>query len=161
MTDIVIEIEGLAELEKKLGRIGAIRELRPAMAEANEKILGDTDRYPPKRPGRKMKWKSRKQQIFVIMSIREGSIHVPYDRKHTGGLAGSWVSKVSVIGQTLTGTVGSNENKAPYARYVVGPNSQAEFHKEGGWWTTATLLKRRKGDIEDIFASRIREVLRK
>jgi hypothetical protein len=156
MSSITIEVKGLAELEEKLGRIGAIRELRPAMEKTNKVIHADTQRYPP--PSHKpMRWKSRKQRLFVIIGIREGRIEVPYRRKHSGGLAGSWVDKVSVIGSTLTGTVGSNSSYAPF---VVGPKSQAEYH-QGNWWTTATLLKRRKSDIEDIFASRIREVLRK
>ena len=159
MTDITIEVEGLEELERKLGRIGAIRELRPAMEKANKIIHADTQRYPP--PSHKpMRFKSRKQRIFVIMSIREGRIKVPYDRKHSGGLAGSWVDKVTVVGQTLTGVVGSNESKVPYARFVVGPKSQAEYH-HGNWWTTETLLRRRKGDIEDIFSQQVRRVLAK
>lgn len=149
-----IEIEGLEELERKLGRLASIDLLKPPMHKAVKVIYAETQVYPP--PRRKpMRWKSAKQRRWFFANLRKGNIRVPYVRRHSGGLAGAWTEKVQVRGMTLVGIVG---NRISYGPYVMHPQKQAEYHR-GNWPTTDDITKKVAPTISKIFQDTIREAL--
>lgn len=154
MANIAITIEGLEELERRLGRMASIDVLRLPMTQSVETVRSEAQKYPPKRK-RRMKFKSRRQRFFVIIAIREGRIQVPYKRRHSGGLAGGWNTKVHTVGQTLVGRI---ENRVSYGPFVMGPTAQADYHR-GNWPTTIDVLHKTKTDIEGFFEVAIEKAL--
>lgn len=89
-------------------------------------------------------FKTLKQQRYFFAALRAGTIRVPYKRRHSAGLKGSWSkqeggSGVAVEGDAdfqsaVVGTVGINETYAPYAKYVVGNDAQQAAYHKGWWW---------------------------
>ncbi|MCP4099154.1 MAG: hypothetical protein GY748_23270 [Planctomycetaceae bacterium] len=126
-----IEISGLDELEKKLGRLESIEILKKPMTKSVLMVYGETQTYPPK--------------------PKDSN----YRRKHSGGLAGSWITDVKVRAKTLIGVLGS---RISYGPYVMSPRKQAWMHK-GRWLTTDDILEKRRGDIVGDFEAAIRKVI--
>lgn len=126
-----ITIEGLDKLERKLGRLDAIAALQEPMHKATKRIYAETQNYPPPPPGSK------------------------YVRKHSGGLAGSWVERVSVRRQTLVGIVGTDISYGPF---VMHPTKQAWMHK-GRWPTTDDIVDKQKRAIMADFETAIRRTI--
>lgn len=92
-----------------------------------------TDKPEPPAPG-SMTFKTDKQRRFVMASIREGRIKVPYVRGRGNTLQGS-----QSLSQSYRVRLDDDEavltSAASYAPYVVG-DQQAQIHQ--GRWTTAT-----------------------
>lgn len=153
MSDIVIE--GLDALERKLGRLRAVEVLRIPMAQSVHLLHGAVQDYPPA-SGRKMKWKSAKQRRWFFANLREGNIVIPYRRRKSGGLAGSWVARVEASPRTLTGIVTS---KISYGPLVMHPQRQADYHR-GTWPTTDTIVTKNRTKVLEFFRRAIEKELR-
>lgn len=149
-----ITIEGLDALEQKLGRMAAIDVLKSPMHKATKRIYAQTQIYPPA-SGKPMQWKSVKQRRWFFANLNDGNIEVPYRRKKSGGLAGSWVERVTVRNQTLVGIVGTDISYGPL---VMHPDKQAEYHR-GNWPTTDDIVSKHRRAIVNDFKDAIRRAI--
>ena len=156
MAEFTFTIWGEEELLRKFSRLRAIFFLRPPMDKSLLLLLGEFQRYPPP-AHKKMKFKSRKQRLFVLAAIRDGRIHIPYRRRHSAGLAGAWVHRATVQPNAIEGTL---VNHKPYGPFVLDPKSQAQYHR-GTWPTTADVFKKQKPHIEMLFQEAVYNALRK
>lgn len=86
-----IEIKGVSELTKKLGRMASVDVLRPAMNRSVERLRRDMAVYPS-------------QPALA-------------NYKRTGTLGRKWATRVTTNNRGMVGTVGNN---TPYAPYVQG-----------------------------------------
>ena len=131
-----IEVEGLKRTEKALkAKIRYVIKstskmvmpttiVSKSLAVARDKLT-----KTPGKPKYPLRWKSRKQQIAVIMKLREAG-NLPYSR--TGKIQRGWKSEIEP-GKVII----ANEAKDPitgqfYANYVFGKDQQP-FHKDTGW----------------------------
>lgn len=152
MSNIVIE--NVDKLVQKIGRLSAVAVLRDPMRLSVERIWSELQVYPP--PSRKkFNFKSERQRRFVMAAIRTGMLRVPYYRRHSGGLAGSWRRRVEERARGLVGIVAS---KISYGPYVMSPSLQAEYHR-GTWPTTADVVKEVSDDVIDYFDRAITRAL--
>lgn len=152
MSNIVIE--NVDKLMQKFGRLATVWVLREPMRLAVERVWSELQVYPP--PARKkFPFKSERQRRFVLASIRSGTLRVPYYRRHSGGLAGSWRRRVEERARGLVGIVAS---KISYGPYVMSPTLQAEYHR-GTWPTTADVVEEVEGDIVSYFDRAISRAL--
>lgn len=79
--------------------------------------------------------------------------------KRTRSLSNSWHKEIEGHGLLLRGTVGSNDNIAPYNRWVQDEERQAEIHR-GRWRNTAQeVLRRNEQNIRSMFSARVRAAL--
>lgn len=80
-----------------------------------------------------------------------------YDRTHM--LFNSWHKEIEGRGLQIRGIVGSNQNIAPYNRWVQDEERQAEVHR-GRWLNTAQeVLRRNEAAINGFFRARVRAAL--
>jgi hypothetical protein len=142
--DIVVTVEGIEELQARLGRALSNAVLRGAMVQATALVQERLNVYPPA-SHKPMIWASEKQRRFVMAAIREGRIEVPYRRTMT--LGRRWTTAVSGSGDDLTGTVGNNTSYGPY---VMGRADQAAYHA-GTWPVAEDVAERATGDVLGIF----------
>lgn len=136
MIDAKITID-TAQALKALEAIDA-QETRRRMAEAvaDENVLPALAKYPPQ-SGKKMQWASEKQRRFVMAGIKDGSIHVPYQR--TGRFGSSFQKQPISDGIAVASSLA-------YAPFVRGPD-QAPYHR-GNWDTLEDLAQ----SLEDAAA---------
>ena len=107
------------------------RALRAAMKDSTALLLREQQTYPPQ---------------------RTGSTY-----KRTNTLRRSWSRRIRREGSELVGEVGSNENMAPYNRYVQDQTQQALIHR-GRWSNTVQETSRRNSaTIQRYFDRRLRE----
>lgn len=115
---------------------------------------------PPSASRRPMKWVSERQRIFVLASIAEGSMVVPYRR--TSHLAGSITGEVRGIGNDWVGFVGTNVVYAPWViseEKVGGRGPQASYHS-GIWYVLQKVVKDAKDGIIRIYRENVARALR-
>lgn len=68
--------------------------------------------------------------------------------RRTGTLKRSWSNRVRSRGNRIEGEVGSNQNVAPYNRFVQGgPREQARLFKRTSWRTVPDLEERMTDDF--------------
>lgn len=80
-----------------------------------------------------------------------------YVRRHN--LFNSWHREIEGQGLAIRGIVGSNQNIAPYNRWVQDEERQAEVHR-GRWRNTAQeVLRRNEQNIRSMFSARVRAAL--
>lgn len=74
--------------------------------------------------------------------------------RRTGTLKRSWSFKLSTLGQSLTGEVGSNSRIAPYNKFVQG-SPQVRIFRQAGWQNIDDLERKMENDfikeIDGIF----------
>jgi hypothetical protein len=123
MIDVSVKIDTSA-VQKVLDAV-ADRRLARKMAEAvaDEDVLPALRKYPPA-SGRKQQWVSERQRRFVMASIAQGSIQVPYHR--SGRTGASYVKQGISDGITVISGLAS-------AEYTRGPDQAAYF--KGNWDT--------------------------
>lgn len=149
-----IRIEGIEELEAKLGELATIKVLRPPMEESLAHLRNEIATYPPPPSGYRMVWKSEKQRRFFFAALREGLIQVPYRR--TGTLGRSWTHKIDVGGSTLIkGVLGNN---VEYGPWVQGEGQQAAIHVNR-WRTDAQVAKEQESKVVGIFDMAIQKAM--
>jgi hypothetical protein len=101
---------------------------------------------------------SERQRRFVMASIRDGRIVVPY--KRTGKLGQSWTWEITRHSNGLTGKVGTNLGMGiKYAPYVQAHGRQAQMHA-GNWQTDVMAIEARRDAIVERFRAAIRAALR-
>jgi len=149
-----ITIHGIDKLVAKLGRLESVQLLRLPMHAATKLIYAEAIKYPgqTKKP---FKFVSDKQRRYVIMAIRKGIIQVPYRRRKSSGLAGSWVERVEDHGDSLVGIVGSSISYGPF---VMSPDNQAQYH-QGNWQTTDDIVNTVANPISKLFQKTIDKAL--
>ena len=124
-----ITIRGIPELERKLGRLAAVKTLRPPMEKAVRIVEAEAKIYPPPPPASS------------------------YAR--TGTLGRQWLGRVENRSTSLLGIVG---NRTPYAPWVQSPTKQAWMHK-GRWPTTENIVEKTNRQIAGAFEDAIRKVI--
>ena len=135
-----IRIEGVKELQAKLGRAGANRTLRDPMHRAVLRLQRDMADYPDRSSG----------ELFV--GPRQAN-YKPYIR--TGTLGRRWTTKVSQSGAGVTGKVGNNTEYAPW---VQSERFQAGIHR-GNWQTDEQVVERNRDRIVGDFQREIDKAL--
>lgn len=117
-----------------------------------EQIGGDA--YPPSPNGRPLdkvytldnkpsKFKTRKQRGYFFVSLKHGSLRIPYRR--SGTLGKSLSSRTELIQDGAVIYIGTNLN---YAKYVIGlPDEQFYYHVKTGWESLPTVIA---GAIADL-----------
>ena len=134
MADVALQIED-SEVRRMLAATPAAleRAMRGAMNDATALLLRDLQTYPPQ---------------------RTGSSYV-----RTGTLRRSWSREIDGQGLAMRGIVGSNENMAPYNRFVQDQDRQAAVHR-GRWTNTVQdVVSRNESAIQDMFEARFRAEL--
>lgn len=100
----------------------------------NNALLEDL-RKQPGSPSYPLRWKSRRQQRYVMAMLRERGT-IPYQR--TGALAAGWMGTVSA---NTAGGAALVDNPAPALTYVEGENQQP-YHADTGWLFAPTVISR-------------------
>ena len=151
MSEIVIN--GVEELVSKLFAATADKTLRPPMNRSLFKLQAFMAKYPSKSSGKPMAghWVSEKQRRWFFAALHSGEITVPYVRKGSAGLGGSWTSRVGGFAGDMTGLVGTNKSYAPM---VQGAGRQMWMH-EGNWQTEEDAVKKERDGIVQDFAESI------
>ena len=133
-----IEITGVAELERKIGRMRTVKVLFAPMTRSLARLNRDVAVYP-NRPASNRK--STYVRKFLFMR--------------------SWKIDIDTQGETLVGTLG---NPTPYGPYVMGPGPdkpmQAWMHV-GIWRTTEDVVEKHESDIVADFNRTIQAELAK
>ena len=130
MTEITsVTIHGIPELERKLGRLAAVKTLRPPMEKSVRIVEAEARIYPPPPPA---------------------SSYV-----RTGKLGRQWLGRVQNRQASIRGIVG---NEMPYAHWVHSPTKQAWMHK-GRWPTTENIVEKTSRQIAGAFEDAIRKVI--
>ncbi len=73
--------------------------------------------------------------------------------RRTGTLKRSWSSKVTATKTKITGVVGSNDNIAPYNKFVQG-SPQSKLFRTTAWRNIDDLRK----NMENDFVKRVEEI---
>lgn len=119
--------------------------LKPEHFEAAIKIAQDKYSYPPK-PTYPLRWKSRRQQIAVMIKLREEG-NLPYRR--TNKLAEKWRYVLRRDFALITNEAKDPRTGVYYAPFVIG-GFQQPFHADTGW-------KERSASIEKAIVKPIVE----
>lgn len=134
MAEIALQIND-SEVRRMLASTPSAlaRAMRGAMNDATALLLRELQTYPTQRTGS------------------------TYQR--TGTLRRSWSREIDGNGLALRGIVGSNENMAPYNRYVQDADRQAAIH-QGRWTNTVQdVVSRNERTIQEMFEARFRAEL--
>lgn len=156
MPTLRVDVQGIDTLFARLDRMAAIDVLEPPMKAGVLDLVRYMEDYPAQRsrkpnPGQ---FVSERQRRFVMASIRDGRITVPY--KRTGKLGQSWTWEITRHSNGLTGRVGTNLRYAPL---VQAHGRQAQMHA-GNWRTDAMAIEARRDAIVERFRVAIRAALR-
>ena len=128
---VSIDIKGVDELIRKLGTIGAMKTLRPAMKDSVNLLHQSTGRYPPP---------------------RAGSSYV-----RTDVLKNSYTTKIETTPRSMIGKVGTNLGYAPF---VQSHQFQAWMHK-GRWPTDLDIMEKNRPAIVAKFEQAINKAINK
>jgi len=152
MAEIVVALEGVDELLRRLERAASNAVLRAAMERATALIQARLAVYPP--AARKPQpFKTDKQRRFFFAALRDGRIEAPYRR--TGTLGRRWTATISGAGLDLVGRVGNNTTYGPY---VMARAEQAAYHA-GVWPVAEDVAEQATGDVLDIFRDAVQMAL--
>jgi hypothetical protein len=165
MTKITIDQAALARIQKKLGTIAEFnRRARVPMEQSLALLQDELQDYPKKDPNAFSKMATDKQRraYFAKMSdAQKKSGNWGYRRTKT--LGRSWTVKITrsagkqIAGAFgLRGEVGTNN---PYAKWVQQFSSQQPFHRASGWVHEVQVIRRKKNDIQRIWARWIKREL--
>lgn len=154
MTKVSVDVRGLDAVERLLGRRGVTAhktaEYRGVVIQGMAEETRDAlVKYPPRRYGAKMEFKSDKQRRGFFAKLRAGEIQVPYRRRMQ--LAKGWVI-AKRGGNAMIG------NRIQYAPYVQGPDEQTAMHSATGWDTTREVTN--KLQTQGVYRRVVQEVTR-
>lgn len=154
MTTPSISITGVKEVNKRLSNLRryAVQVQNapiPTLTNVNVidkslEIAREVYKTPTNKPSYPLRWKSRKQQIAVIIRLKEDG-NLPYRR--TGRLETAWSAtyKRNII--TIANTARDKRSGKFIAPFVIG-EFQQPFHKDTGW-------QKRSAKIEQQIAAPI------
>jgi len=131
MPEISIEIEGIEKALSRLDERKVRREMNNAMRDVVNKVHHDITDYPPELPN----------QVYV--------------RKGSGGLGGSFTTKVKTSLRSVKGIVGS---VLGYVPWVVSDAFQASIHR-GRWKTDRQVLEKNAKYFEKRLRAAVLRVL--
>jgi len=125
-----IRVEGLEELQRKLGALAANTALVPEMGRSLERVRAPLVKYPLPPPNSRY--------------------------KRTGKLGQRWTSQVNTSSTSLEGIIGNN---VVYARWVQDKEKQAKIH-QGRWPTIQDVLQDKMQAIIAGFEKEIARLLK-
>ena len=133
------------------------RALRAGMDDSLSLLHRDMATYPARQsrkpnPGQ---FVSERQRRFVMASIRDGRIKLPYKRTNT--LKNSWQKRITGYGTSIVGEVVSSGATAPYNRLLQDRDRQARMHQPNWTNTVQTVVERRRTTVQRYFDRRLRE----
>jgi hypothetical protein len=152
MAEIVVAVEGIAELLRRVERAASAAVLRAAMVRATALVQNRLVVYPPAQR-RPQPFKTDKQRRFFFAALREGRIEVPYRRTMT--LGRRWTTEISGSGLDLVGRVGNNTSYGPF---VMARADQAAYHA-GVWPLAEDVAEQATGDVLGIFTDAVQAAL--
>ena len=130
MSNVTIQIKGIDELIRKLGRAEGMKHLRAPMQRAVYRLQARMAQYPAQRPNSSY--------------------------RRTGTLGRKWTSKIEQSNGIIRGKVGNN---ASYAPLVQSYQLQARIHR-GLWQTDRYVVDTEYRTIVRDFENAISEALR-
>lgn len=121
-------------------------------------VHGQVPRYPAASRS-PYPFKSRKQYWFVRLSIKEGTMQVPYRR--SGMLGRSITTQVKKVGTDVVGTIGTADVKAPWviSSEAVGSRGPQSMYHQGVWFTLQQIVKDAKVGIVRIYKDGLKQLL--
>lgn len=154
MAGTTIKLEGLKELQKKLGQLEGGKIYQGVLEAAARDVQGKTSRYPPSTEanspnnstghwyerGYGSKWKDKDGS--------EGG------KKTSETLSKKWSVKIEKYRANVM-------NTASYAPYIHGRETQVAWARERGWQTLEEVAELEIPEIERKLASNIEALLRK
>lgn len=126
---IEIEIRGIEEAVRKMGQVGAMETLRPAMLRGLYRLQRRMANYPPAPP------------------------RSSYRR--TGTLGRRWTTAVPIITASGTNIMGRIGNNTMYGPFVQSAQFQARQHR-GRWPTDEQVMREETDAITKDFEATIR-----
>jgi hypothetical protein len=126
MIEFTISIEGIDVLLAKMK--ATLPAVIKGLEEGAWEAYHDVQMYTGDTRGIPQNWVSERQRRFVMASIREGTINVPYNR--TGQLAAGWGGGAK---QTAPLEYAIGPNPVSYGPFVIGSGTQTAQHISGGW----------------------------
>lgn len=158
-----IEIKGVDELIRKLGRVEGVKVLEAPMKRSVYRLQRDMADYsnsPKPASGEWAAW------VHSHSPAKAAQIRGAYWAKvqrlgrhpgRTGTLGRKWTVKISRSVNGLTGKVGNNTEYAPF---VQSDRFQARFHQKR-WQTDRIVVQRNRAAIVNDFETEIRRALNK
>lgn len=148
-----IKIEGIEELNAKLGKIAAAAVLRPAMHKSLLHLRSKLDKLEPKIPGAFARTATAGQKRAVFAMARAGLADFgPNGYIRTGNTIRAWADNVESDGLT-----GELSNNAPGARWVFGAETQQPFH--GHQPRVDHVATREAETVKGIFSAEIEKAI--
>lgn len=158
-----IEIKGVDQLIRKMGRVEGVKVLVAPMKRATiriQKDIADYDNSPKPASGEWAAWvnshspaKARQIRGAYFAKVKELGRHPG----RTGTLGKKWTVKVSRSANGVTGKVGNNTEYAPF---VQSKRFQARLHSKR-WQTDESVVQRNRNAIVADFEREIRNALNK
>lgn len=166
-----IEIRGVDELIRKLGKIEGVKILEAPMQRSVDRLqrdLADYDAVPKMKPGEWAAWVNnhspeKARQIRGAYWAKVNRTKGGKKRKaakhpgRTGTLGKRWKTRIRKSGQGLTGTVGNNTKYAPF---VQSQKFQARLHQKR-WKTDQQAAYNNRNAIVADFEQEIRRALQR
>lgn len=148
-----IRIEGLDELQQKLGKIAAAEVMRRAMRKGLLYLRSKVDRLEPKIPGAFGRTATPGQRRAFWAKVNQGLASVGANGyMRTGQTARAWSE--SVDGDGLRGELSNN---APGAQWVFGATTQQPFHSHQP--RVDQVAAREAAAVSGIFSAEIGEAI--
>ena len=152
-----VTFKGDRKVLNRLKKVGDNKRLRAAVTAAAIHVKGKVAIYPPRKLGRAGNFVSNKQKRQFAGMVRMGYREFPYKR----GISGrserhgqSWTYTSAASG--LSATIGSDTS---YGKLLQSPKHQTEFHRAGGWKTTAEVMKEEQPEVLAFFKAELDRAL--
>jgi hypothetical protein len=164
MTKITIDQAALARIERKLGTMLEFSKRAEVPMKKSTKLLWDElQDYPTKDPNAFSKMATDKQRRAYFAKMPEAQKEAgkknpaAWGYRRTKTLGRSWTDKPPRrLLNGIRGEVGTNN---PYAKWVQQFSSQQPFHRASGWVHEVQVIRRKKNDIQRIWARWIKREL--
>lgn len=158
-----IEIRGVDELIRKLGKIEGVKILEAPMKRSTDRLqneLADYDSVPKLGPGEWAAWVANRSPEKAKQIRGAYWAKVKKAGKHpgrTGILSKRWKTRIRKSAQGLTGTVGNNTKYGPF---VQSERFQARLHRKR-WKTDQQVTYNNRNAIVADFEQEIRRALQR
>lgn len=146
---LTVELKGIPELEKKLGKITAKATLQGLIVAAANELVDVTAPYPPAPAYGGSRWYERGKGGF--WKRKDGSIGGPSPVSEN--LLNQWTVKPQ-SGNALI------KNDASYAGFVHDKDKQVGFHAARGWRTVQGEFEKHSDDLTKHMAEAIEDIWR-
>jgi hypothetical protein len=163
MTKVTIDQAALARIERKLGTMLEFsKRARVPMEKTTALLQDELQDYPKKDPNAFSKMATDKQRRAYFAKMpkaqKEAGKKNPaaWGYRRTKTLGRSWTTKITNVFGGIRGEVGTNN---PYAKWVQQFSSQQPFHRASGWVHEVQVIRRKKNDIQRIWARWIKREL--